>query len=253
MTFFYTPRWAWLDNATMRRSWLLLAFLITAAAQGQTGPSDFERVLIPIYLPAPVGGAFGAAWSTQTILFADATAPLRIMPGCDGSMFCDIQPRTSLFLENIDPAQTASHARFVFVARAQAEEARFSVCLRRTDTNAPCEPLPVAREADFKSRIVLPFVPLQNGTRMALRVYGLTATSIRLRMYRLDRLDPLVDETELLVPDDPSTFIVLDPIGRWSQLQVAASVRIEIDSPDRVWAFASVTNNGTQEVSVFTP
>ena len=249
----------------MRRTWTLLPFLIAAAAYGQTTPPDFERVLVPIYLPQPISGAYGTAWTSQTILFTDTAAPLRVFPGCDGAAFCDIQPRTSFFLERPDTVtQTESRARFVYVARAQADQARFSACLRRGENDSPCEPLPIAREADFKQRIVLPFVPLQTQTRAALRVYGLTSAprSIHLRMYRLDRIDPFVDEADVLVagataPDgfdpEPSHFIVLDMVSRWPPLQAAASVRIEIDSPDRVWAFASVTSNATQEVSIFRP
>jgi hypothetical protein len=99
-----------------------------------------------------------------------------------------------------------------------------------------------------------------------LRIYAFdsAATTVRLRLYRLDRIDPFVDEVVQLSegvtaesgrPVAPAIVQILDLVGRWQQLQAAASVRVEIDALDpaaRIWALASTTNRDTQAVTVFT-
>lgn len=253
----------------MRRACLaLLLTLLATAAVAQTPPPEFERVLLPIFLPHPIGGAYGTSWSTNSLLFTDSVNPMRVAAGCNGDpVFCDIQPRTTFPIEAVSPIDTPSHARFLHVERAQADDARFSSCLRHDDTSSVCTPLPVVREREFQPRIVLTFVPLRPNVRAALRVYGATpdATQIQLRMYRLDRLDPFVDEVVTLHPGVPSTdsfdlepsqYAELNLVARWPQLDAAASVRIEIRTIDpnaKVWALASVTNNETQDVALFRP
>jgi hypothetical protein len=257
----------------MRRTWLTLLLVVVLVvmampAVAQTLPQDFERVLLPIFLPHPIAGAYGTSWSTMSLLFTDSPGAMRVAVGCnEDPRFCDVGPRVSFPLESVSPLDTPSHARFVWVERVQANDARFSSCLRHDDTSIACTPLPVVRESDMRVRIVLPFVPLKSNVRVALRVYGATidATRIVLRMYRLDRLDPFVDEIVTLdsgtasndgFHPEPSHYQVLDIVDRWPQLDAATSVRIEItavDSNARVWAFASVTNNATQEVAVFRP
>ena len=245
----------------------LLISLATPSLLAQTAPSGVMKVLVPIFIPQPVSGALGSSWSTDTMLFVDGDAPVRIVPGCDSSGFCDPQPGVTLRLENFESSLTGSRGRFVYVQRANAGHAHLSACLHESDPANSCTPLPAVREPAFQPRIVLPFVPFGVNERDALRVYGDSAASltVRVRIYRLDRLDPLVDETVTLVPStamengfeiEPSFFAAFDLRQRWPQLQAAASVRVEIDSLDSMrglWAFASVTNNSSEAVQVFMP
>lgn len=252
----------------MRRAAFALLAILAVPLVAQTTPAEFEPVLLPVFLPHPVPGAYGTSWSTMSLLFTDSARVMRIAPGCDADLiFCDIQPHVSFPLEAVSPVETPSHARFVYVDRAEAGNARFSSCLRHDDNSILCTPLPVVRERDMRARIVLPFVPLRPGVRVALRAFGATpaATQIAVRMYRLDRLDPFVDEVLTLDSGtlsndgfdiEPSHAQVLDLVAHWPQLDAATSVRIEISTLDpgaKVWAFASVTNNVTQETSVFRP
>lgn len=252
----------------MRALLLLLLLATSAAAQN---PDDFERILLPISIRGEVPGAFGTRWMTITIAFNDSDAPVQILGAdCqhpDPAQCGTLNPRTNLVIHT-NP--TDSQGAFVYATRTAADDIHFAALLRdqsRTEENAGTE-LPVVRAREFRNRIVLPMVLTRGPFRVALRIYGEDdiPSQVRMRMYRLDRLTPFVDEVVTLhgrntreivpFPLAPAFFHEYDLLARWPQLEAAASVRIELETLNaqrKIWAFASQTNNVTQLVTTVRP
>ena len=223
----------------------------------------FERILLPIAFPGEIEGAFGTRWRSEVLLFHDGSTPAEYCP-----QDCPINPRGFV---NINPPRSGtlpSLGAFIYVT--QPENMRFTALLHdssRADDNAGTE-MPVVRERDYAERIVLPRVPMRGDFRVTLRIYGQSEApqDVRVRMYRLDRLDPFVDTNvhlegivtavPNLYPGYPSFAILPDLVHTYPVLEAAASVRVEIDSTTqgaKIWAFASITNNHTQVVTTVTP
>lgn len=234
-------------------------FLGALAMHGQ----EVERILLPIAFPGEIHGSFGTAWASEVLLFNDAETVLTV----DGQT---LNPRASINLNPPLSQALPSLGAFIYVSKNEVEQARFTSLLTdrsRAEENSGTE-IPVVRERDFSNRIVLPRVPLRGDFRVALRIYGAGETPMqaRLRMYRLDRLDPFVDTTVQLqgivtlnpepFPRYPAFFHIFELVQQFPILEAAASVRVEIDAvnrEERLWAFASITNNTTQLVTTISP
>jgi hypothetical protein len=242
------------------RTFLTAALLLGALA---THAQQVERILLPIAFPGEIHGSFGTVWASEVLLFNDAETVLTV----DGQT---LNPRASI---NINPPLSQvlpSLGAFIYVSKNEVERARFTSLLTdrsRAEENVGTE-IPVVRERDYSNRIVLPRVPLRGDFRVALRIYGSSSAPMeaRIRMYRLDRLDPFVDIRVDLngvininpepFPRYPSFFHIFELVKQFPVLEAAASVRIEIDAvhPDEtLWAFASITNNTTQLVTTISP
>jgi hypothetical protein len=255
---------------------LFLLIACSAFAQ-QRDPAAYERILFPIAFQGVVDGAFGTQWQSEILVFNAAAKTLELFPYC----VSEVPPAPCRLDQTLAPgAWTRDELRsseslpslgaFLYVTREIADDVHFTSLLHdmaRTDDNAGTE-IPVAREKDFRSRIVLPRVPLRGNFRVALRIYGESQapSQARVRMYRLDRLDPFVDTTVTLqglvtalpvdFPTHPAFFHIFELVKTYPVLEAAASVRIEIEAlpgQQKVWAFASVTNDATQLVTTVSP
>jgi len=256
---------------------VLLLLPATAMLAQERDPADYERILFPIAFEGVVPGAFGTQWQSEILVFNGASKPLELFPFC----VSEVPPSPCRQAETLQPGSwTRNELRasptlpslgaFLYVTKDIAKDASFTSLLHdlsRTDDNAGTE-IPIARERDFRDRIVLPRVPLRGPFRVALRIYGQSETpsQARIRMYRLDRLDPFVDETVTLqglvtalpvpFPSHPAFFHIFELVKTYPVLEAAASVRVEIEAipPEaRLWAFASVTNDATQVVTTISP
>jgi hypothetical protein len=223
----------------------------------------FERILLPIAFPGEIEGAFGTRWRSEVLLFHDGSTPAEYCP-----RDCPINPRGMARIEPLRSSVLPSLGAFLYVT--QPEHMRFTALLHdasRADDNAGTE-MPVVRERDYAHRIVLPRVPLRGDFRVTLRIYGEgeAPQDVRVRMYRLDRLEPFVDTNVRLAgvvtavpnpyPAHPSFAIVPDLVRTYPVLEAAASVRVELESAhpaQKIWGFASITNNHTQVVTTITP
>ncbi len=123
--------------------------------------------------------------------------------------------------------------------------------------------IPIVRETDLRSRIVLLSVPVDARFRSALRIYDVSghATSVRLRIFGVNSNDAIVD-TSIVLGDPPITADnaypaqanIFDLVASYEGLRSVAALRIEIDgTSSSLWAFVSTTNNESQEVTIVTP
>lgn len=257
----------------------LLSILIGAAAEAQT--LTYTRFLVPFYGPNVVG-ANGSVWQVTTWVQYSGTESAQIVPYpvcrpiicplgilySPGREPLPVEPiggfGESGMLFHVD-SRYASH--FTFASRIQD--------LSRQDESAGTE-VPVVREDRiFPGTVHLLNVPVGTGFRNMLRIYALPeaeAPEAIVRYYRMpdpeagigrERFVLLRTERVALRTYPATQDFRLQPslaqIGnfdRFPQLLAEKAIWIEVEPvmPElRVWAFVSVTNNETQQVTLITP
>jgi hypothetical protein len=257
----------------------LLSILIAGAVEAQT--LTYTRFLVPFYGPNVVG-ANGSVWQVNTwvhysgseaaqfvpyavcrpvicplgVLYSPGREPLPVVPigglGESGVLF------------HVD-SRYASH--FTFASRIRD--------LSRQGESAGTE-VPVVREDRiFPGTVQLLNVPVGAGFRNMLRVYALPeaeAPEAIVRYYRMpdpegslggERFVLLRTERVALRTYPATEDFRLQPslaqvgnFDRYPELLAEKAVWIEVEpaTPElRVWAFVSVTNNETQQVTLITP
>jgi hypothetical protein len=128
--------------------------------------------------------------------------------------------------------------------------------------------VPVARERNYRKKIVLLDLPNDARYRTMLRVYGFSddIENIRVRIFGLGDSEPLVDEVRVTsgtihhaappsaLPPYYPAYLQL-PLELWPILAASGPLRVELttDNGSLLWAFASISNNDTQQVTLVTP
>ena len=234
---------------------------------GDEDPSGvFEPVLLPVLFSAD--GAYGSKWRSEAVISnptpweLDFATPVLPIGPCIGYP-CNVrvQPKQFIWLSDRYP-----QGKLMLAPRAEASRLAFS--LRVRDISREAEGMgtrvPVVRERDFVhgSPIELLDVPFDPRHRVKLRIY---------------MIEPVIAEdlfgTVLVHIGDGllgSRFQLTrrpGPVGGTTGVpyyaevdlpppfDVAARLKVEIRMPvDAVaWAFATVTNNETQQVTIVTP
>jgi hypothetical protein len=262
---------------------LILCFILAGAstvpADAQPAP-EHERLLVPVVLPpSGVEGANGALWVTRFWLRNNASQPVIVYPFDYGCRFGPCPPQPPL-----QPGGTfwpqvagAGPARGLFLLVEKGFLDKVKVGVRTFDTSREAKSwgteLPVVRESEFTRDELLMFdVPIDPRFRSALRIYAGSRESglaARVRFYRLDPLrtlppgvpDPVIGEqvVTLAPPGEgfsdaypSSAFLDVESLlGSAGVERVTISVRPVSDVP--MWAFVSVTNNQTQEITTISP
>jgi hypothetical protein len=265
----------------MRR--LLFVVLWTLLLPGAVAAQEvaWSRFLLPFFA-TPVPGAHGSLWEITSSLYYAGEEPALVFP----RPFC--YAGLCLPLGNLEPAlaPVPVNPRLGFpgglllhVEAKHAGAVTLSSRIRdlsRTADSAGTE-VPVVPEAHIvASTVRLPAIPHEQRFRLTLRIYALpeaAGRTVEVRYYRhpadegafTDRTLHLlrVEPVQLRVPDAPAIDARLHPayaqlgnIESLPELQRESLLFIEIvpQSPDlRIWAFASVTNNETQQVTLITP
>ncbi len=220
-------------------------------------PAFYERVLFPLSNGEVQSGAFGTQWVTFIYLRNENDFGLDLAPqplfnlGCFSE--CSIQ------IEKHSTRTTTYNAPkgfFAYVPRQGARNTHFEIVARdlsRQGKSAGTE-IPVVREKDFYDRpLVLLNVPTDPGFRVALRVYGMPAN---LTIQPLTRDEKLVS-TLISPTGNPPFAQISDLIATYPQLVGKIQLRVTLTpsipgNPD-LWAFISVTNNETQQVTTISP
>jgi hypothetical protein len=263
----------------MRR--LLFAVLSVLAVM----PAAADTLLVPVLVNREIPGAFGSLWMTRFAAANTGATPLIVhgaAPACNTDCVGPITDITLAAGESLSflPYTTMEvPGKFIRVDANRAAD--LYVNLRVQDLSRQASTwgtqVPVVREgAAATARIELLDVPSAGDFRSLLRVYDFDPSpghSVTVRVYRSRQLsdvpsaDELLQETPLLlrVPSDPAMYPgygELDisglhiPPRQGSAPTSVVPVRIEIvpASPGlRFYAFASVTNNATQHVTIVAP
>jgi hypothetical protein len=241
--------------------------LVRAPAAGVYDRSLFDRILIPVLSSGP--GAFGSHWRTDVwvenanehdVMFF--RSPFQA-GACASPLGCPVVLPAG-DEQRLDFGQWPNGV-YVFPPRGSAEHLRVNALVRdlSRQSEALGTEIPMVRENDFRNRVVLLNVPSDSRFRVALRIYAHPVAKplhVPLRIFRMNGEQPVVDRTvTLLLPANPSyepmnfTFgDILTQLG----IPSADPMWIEIGGGSftgDIWAFASITNNETQHVTVISP
>lgn len=270
---------------------LLLAVLLVASASihAQRPDPDYQRVLVPVFWFG--GGAGGSQWwSSFDITSSEGSfdlgfPALKDDSACEYFCPCELTARVEE-----GEAQTICgnfedpRGVLLWVPRTVSPEivhTSLRVLDRSREADRAGTQIPVVWESDlYSGTIVLLDVLTEPRFRSTLRIYDafLFETDFVLRFYDMDRYRK--GDRELLLetivrsrverpagpprfPLHPATAIIGNIVAQWPQLAAARSVAIEVSgthllvSPpqyeNRFYAFASITNNTTQEVTTVSP
>lgn len=259
-----------------------------AASAREPDPDDYERVLIPVFFFGE--GAHGSRWETRAVVYNDgrdsvvlARNALNGDPVCDAICGCGSRGEVLPDETNEICRGLSSFAGvLIYPRKDQADSLFYELVVRdrsRDSSSAGAE-VPVVRERDLREKIVLLDVPVGGKFRTALRVFdsgGRGGVEARIQVFAADGTEPLYDAPITLIqpvlyfapepfPMNPAIAFIPDllsylpapedgPEGMDGRSETRR-LRIEltpIKPLERFWAFASVTNDETQEVTMITP
>lgn len=237
---------------------LLSAVLLVALATPLC--ADYQAVLVPVAAFTPVPGVNGSLWVTEVVARNRGASEVQFgwPEGC-GDLLC---PEA---WETILPATTKklllSREGMLVMGSSKPIDVVFS--LRVRDLSRQSETwgtnIPVIRSTDGSSGpIDLLGVPATGQFRTTIRIYDwstLEPHQFRVRVYALEG-DSLVQDRVVTTVDIDRRAVTQAALADIIPATGPSPVRVEITplSPDsRFWAFASVTNNETQHVTIVTP
>ena len=257
-----------------------VAVMVLVCGLGLTTSAE-QRFLVPIYVPAPMPGAFGSRWeSTFTVLntgaeiaYIDNYGSCRIGAPC----IIPIYPKTTYTGDAISGGFADSiPAAIVFVDDQYADQLEFQARVRDVSRSAESAGVwvPVLHESEMvRGPVTLLDVPTTAGFRSTLRIYSLDhapGRSVRVSVYGVVPPDPQ-DPDPPTPPDrllaEFSVPLYYSPgfsgIPLYAQTDLVslpgvagydnAWVSIEPEGEFGVWALISITNNSTQEVTAVFP
>lgn len=232
-----------------------------------------QEILIPLVIDGSVSGGYGSEWITELTVYNGSDESVIYVPSSCASFvsarFCiapqSLLPKRSSKLNHLRK-ELPGPGVILNILSGPADALEFN--LRVADVSRSQENLgteiPVVRARDVRTVVTnLLAVPTREEFRGLLRIYdfdGRPESHFRIRFF--DAADEnLVAETEL-VTHGYSSFPHPDVISSpgYAEMRIPATPggegRIEI-SPlthgSRFWAFASVTNNITQMITLVTP
>jgi hypothetical protein len=212
----------------------------------------FEPLLFPIFT-RPVFGAFGSEFRTfarasqiglPTVLFGLDQRCLQVFPPLDPTVPVAVDIDTAL------PADCASGTGRVFwMKKGTGSAVAFN--LRVADVSRAASSLgteiPVVRADEFSiGGVALVGIPSDPRFRITLRIYSLDHVDGPLRLFG----EGLNRQVHLSTPDDifePAYLEVHDLPPLLTRLVILAPENV------RIWAFITVTNNDTQQITTVTP
>ena len=227
---------------------------------------DFERILLPIFSP-PTSGAFGSQFLTYFSLWNTAGADIPVFafppPQCPLAT-CAPRPPDPVPLNlkaRVGSPETffqfdGDPGRLIYTTKGAFQ--RLAASLRVADLSRSSQSfgtrIPVVPESEFRNDfLALLDVPAGALFRNTLRIYSLDPqTSVHVRVIRSDSTR-IVAEFDADLSDP---FDMLHPgYAQISDFPVESQARVEIEPRDgkRIWAFVSVTNNDTQQITIVAP
>ena len=254
------------------------AFTFSEASEGR---ENYVQYLVPI-TGETIPGANGSRWTGELTLFNGST----FNAVCIGKF----TPPGSITLPIPDAVTLAPGATekptlygsgstagaFLYVPKPLAERVRDSLRIRDLSRNANSwgTEIPVVGPNEAGITITLIDIPTDPQYRATLRIYHWSAYSgvARVTIYAPNRAEPVSQfDVQSHAPFTPDPAEDMPFYPSYSQVDLLTpavraagpSIRVEVynygDNPrvsppfPGIWAFASVTNNETQQVTVITP
>ena len=257
----------------------LASFLIMALATrivAQQNPDLLERLLLPV-VSEPMPGANGSVWETDVwimrhdpAVFVGPIVNRACLPPC-GPPPAPIPTGDAVRPSLYRTRAGEPHGILLFVTRAKADAISLSVrvadaTLRSASAGVS---IPVVAERDLRAVVHLLNIDPRGQARVRVRIYEPFAelpVSVSMRVFRTEAQDSLIYEADavLLVPESerlPGWHLPVRPASAELSLpddvvSLDAPLRIEVTplaEGARLWAFATITNNTTNEVTLVVP
>lgn len=210
---------------------------------------DYTRVMFPLTYSG--GGAHGSQWHSEVVIRNESLVQLRTMPE-----ITEIAARESA----VFPPVPRDGGSFFYIARGLESRVSFSSHIfdRSLLTETLGTEVPVVRAEDTSFELFIPNVPLDSTRyRVMLRVYDFDggAPSLFIIGNRPAPAGPIFGGGQLRRGSELEPgFAALDLTAdrNWPKSGVI-DLHIIADRGHRLWAMVSVTNNETQQVTLYTP
>jgi hypothetical protein len=236
-----------------------------------------QRLLVPIYLPGPLPGAYGASWVSELTILNTGESIAHIdnfgpTSPVQPSLPEPIPPGVAIPGDGIRELQGNGIPAAVLIISSEFQD-QFAFQLRVRDVSRAADRwgtwLPVVSQSAFAAgQMHLLNVPLDARYRLMLRVYSLDANDgqeVRLRVFGMQddvqppytiQPDEFISETMLRLqsgtasqPAYAELANVATPDGVHSHVRFV----VEPVGSFHIWALVSITNNTTQEVAIVVP
>lgn len=230
--------------------------------------ADFDRVMFPTTYFGK--GTHGSEWFTDIRVQNNSPVEIDTVPQTDQDPPPPILPIPVPIAPGARgrvPLKGTDGGTFFYMPRGADEYLDYAshiVDLSRSTSDLGSE-LPVVRARDTASEINLPAVPIDSRFRVRLRIYDIDAEARSVLIRATDEngtthgFGLVLHATRIVCPNAPC----LQPEPAFASLDLASiaslrgrrlvDLRITSDRDARLWAFATVTNNETQRVTLHTP
>jgi len=243
------------------------------------GNGGYERFLVPIYADGEVSGAFGSRWVTELVGWNPHPFSVAVYQVPPDTLPFPTDPPSSGWGEpfsSFRPQLTGSGPAFLHVAEVSGLPLAFH--LRVRDLSRQSEswgteiPVISEKKAFAGQPVLLNDIPFGNQARVMLRIYdfdGPTGGDADVEIHFNDGTGSLSELFALARVDFPGGsyqqypsapgYIQVDLTSELAGIPLAknaTSLRVSVSSPHtdkRLWAFVSVTNNLTQQITTITP
>ena len=218
------------------------ALILNHAFLYQDPKSDSVRLLLPI--AAGTQGILNSSWQTDVLAHNETTSQVdlagtTILPGSTRKLA-------------LSPASTGM---FLRIPRNLFDGVTITTHVHDTvhDSENLGVDVPSVPETQFRRAVVLPGVPNDARYRVLLRVYGYPGTYPVTVRVRDDSTGELLSSQDVTIGGSDVAYLQL-PI---SAAQSAHVVRVEVTTAQAaappIWAFVTLTNNTTENVTIITP
>ncbi len=244
----------------------------TFDALAEPGPENYTQYLLPLYVHN-VPGAFGSLWSSEWTAYNSSSALLQILGGEPMILADPPIPYLPGGVTARMHAEPMRHGLFIYVPNPLVGSTFMSLRIRDVSEDATSygAELPIVPTREFANTFTLIDIPNEPRYRATLRVYGASDSpqTVRVSIFDPDRVEAVKTFTVQL---EGILHIVADPFPKdpaYAQIDLLTDdirflrkpLRIEVDNmganvsppPPAIWAFVSITNNETNQVTTITP
>jgi hypothetical protein len=255
---------------------MILSLLLLAALPVSAQTESKTPYLVPLHT-FHVQGANGSRWSADFTMFNASASPVTVDGATENPFILApvtqyyIQPRVT---QEVSIYSLFGEGGFIWVPTAQAATTFMSLRVRDLSQNAQSwgTAIPVVEFDEFSGGITLIDVPTDPRYRAMLRIYHWSESAgwparVTIIHPATNQVIAQFDTSANGNPYPGNNILMKYPAQArvdllTPQIRAAApSVRIEIDNlganvsppPPPIWAFVSITNNETQQVTTIVP
>jgi hypothetical protein len=247
-----------MTRGMMKRTLISAALLLLSIPAFAESPAGYERLVLSIAPSYSLCG-YHSRYDTRLLLFNDGAAEGRLI--CFGDNCVPVAARKAVTVEG--PITMKPLPAFVYVPRDAADRMHLTLMVESSHQelgDRAFAEIPILHESDFRPRLQLLGVRVEEGFRVTLRIYGLDTPDDALsvmRVFDMETNELLHEEVYGFerFPNAPSMAMECD-ISEIGDSIKGRTLRIEVASSGddvRIYAFASMTDNATQRFTIIMP